>query len=132
MRPDLFASHFALLSAALSAVSPQVHLLRTERIPFLQSRAAWPLMVSSFGTMVAGVVITYLPKVCCAHIWQVQSLFASAACLNKTAAVQVNTALNLGAPPPLYYAYLVATVAAYCFTVQVFKIWYIRVFNSWL
>jgi Mg2+-importing ATPase len=83
-----------------------VHLLRTERIPFIQSRAAWPLMVSSFGTMGLGFAVCYLPK--------------------------VNHALALAAPPPLYYVFLVATVAVYCFTVQVFKLFYIRVFRSWL
>lgn len=38
-----------------------VHLLRTERIPFIQSCAAWPLLLSSFGTMAAGIAICYVP-----------------------------------------------------------------------
>ena len=38
-----------------------MHLLRTERWPFLQSRAAWPLQLSSFSTMLAGIVMCYIP-----------------------------------------------------------------------
>ena len=39
------------------------HLLRTEKIPFLQSRASWPLLVSSFSVMAAGFAICYIPAV---------------------------------------------------------------------
>lgn len=83
-----------------------VHLLRTEKIPFLQSTAAWPLLVSSFGTMTAGIVICYIPG------------------LQKL--------LSLVQIYPIYYLFLAATVMAYCVTVQLFKIAYIHVFNSWL
>ena len=43
-----------------------------------------------------------------------------------------NSVLALVAPPPLYYAFLVATVLVYCLTAQVFKHFYIRVFKTWL
>jgi Mg2+-importing ATPase len=83
-----------------------VHLLRTERIPFVQSRAAWPLMASSFGTMAVGVAVCYVPG--------------------------LNRALSLEPIIPSYYVFLVATVLAYCVCTQMTKRIYIRVFNTWL
>ena len=83
-----------------------VHLLRTERIPFIQSRATLPLMASSFGTMAAGIAICYIPG--------------------------LNSALSLTAIFPSYYAWLAGTVAAYCCAVQGIKWVYIKVFRSWL
>lgn len=48
-----------------------VHLLRTERLPFIQSRATWPLMLSSFGTMAIGAVLCFIPQVSSsAQVWQ--------------------------------------------------------------
>ncbi len=83
-----------------------VHLLRTERIPFISSCAAWPLMLSSFGTMAAGIAICYVPG--------------------------LNGALSLEPIIPSYYGYLAATVAGYCMCTQIIKRLYIRVFNNWL
>lgn len=83
-----------------------VHLLRTEKIPFVQSRAAWPLMLSSFGTMAAGIAICYIPG--------------------------LDSALSLTAIFPSYYAWLAGTVFAYCCAVQAVKWVYIRVLQSWL
>ncbi|BDA47243.1 probable magnesium-transporting ATPase, P-type 1 [Coccomyxa sp. Obi] len=78
-----------------------VHLLRTENIPFVHSRATWPLMLSSFGTMAAGIAICYIPG--------------------------LDSALSLTAIFPSYYAWLVGTVLAYCCAVQAIKWIYIRV-----
>jgi Mg2+-importing ATPase len=83
-----------------------VHLLRTEKIPFLQSTAAWPLLLSSFGTMAAGIIICYIPG--------------------------LNAALSLTAIFPSFYGFLVAIVLGYCLWAQAVKALYIRVFQSWL
>ena len=83
-----------------------VHLLRTEKIPFLQSTAAWPLLLSSFGTMAAGIAICYIPG--------------------------LNAALSLTAIFPSFYAFLVAIVAGYCVWAQLVKGLYIKTFRSWL
>lgn len=83
-----------------------VHLLRTERMPFFQSRAAWPLMLSSFGTMVAGIVICYIPG--------------------------LNTAIGIIPVIPSYYVWMIGTTFLYCVAVQIYKNIYIKVFNSWL
>src|SRR5256885_11873992 len=38
-----------------------VHIIRTNRIPFLQSRASWPLIVTSVFIMIVGVWLPYSP-----------------------------------------------------------------------
>ena len=38
-----------------------VHMIRTRRVPFLQSRAAWPLMVMTLLVMVAGIALPFSP-----------------------------------------------------------------------
>ncbi len=83
-----------------------VHLLRTEKIPFIQSRAAWPLMASSFAMMGVGVALCYIPG--------------------------LNRALSLTAIVPGYYAWLAGILLLYSATVQLIKVLYIRVFNTWL
>ncbi|KAK9846484.1 hypothetical protein WJX81_005045 [Elliptochloris bilobata] len=83
-----------------------VHLLRTERWPFLQSRAAWPLQLSSFSTMAAGIAICYIPG--------------------------LSGAFQLTHVPPSFYGFLTAIIACYCLMVQFIKFCYIRVFNAWL
>ena len=83
-----------------------VHVLRTERIPFIESCAAWPLMLSTFGVMAFGVAICYIPG--------------------------LSTAVALTPVIPSYYIWMIGTIALYCVTVHVYKIIYIRVFKSWL
>ncbi len=83
-----------------------VHLLRTERWPFLHSRAALPLTLSSFGTMVAGIVIPYIPG--------------------------LGPAFQLIHIDPSFYGFMAAIVFAYCLAVQAFKHVYIKVFGTWL
>ncbi|MGB7801907.1 MAG: magnesium-translocating P-type ATPase [Buttiauxella sp.] len=38
-----------------------VHMIRTRRIPFIQSRAAWPLMVMTLVVMVVGIALPFSP-----------------------------------------------------------------------
>ena len=38
-----------------------VHLIRSPRIPFLESRAAWPLMLTTLLVMLAGILLTVSP-----------------------------------------------------------------------
>jgi len=83
-----------------------VHLLRTERWPFLHSRAAWPLILSSFGTMVLGVVIPYIPG--------------------------LGPAFQLIHINPSFYGFMAAIVLGYCLAMQAFKYVYIKVFGTWL
>jgi Mg2+-importing ATPase len=36
-----------------------IHVIRTRKVPFLQSRASWPLLVSTLGIVVIGWVVPY-------------------------------------------------------------------------
>ncbi|SUH11408.1 magnesium-transporting ATPase MgtA [Salmonella enterica subsp. enterica] len=38
-----------------------VHMIRTRRLPFIQSRAAWPLMAMTLLVMVVGVSLPFSP-----------------------------------------------------------------------
>lgn len=38
-----------------------IHIIRTNRIPFLQSRSSWPLLVMSVIIMLAGISLPFLP-----------------------------------------------------------------------
>ncbi|MHB9118838.1 MAG: magnesium-translocating P-type ATPase [Burkholderiales bacterium] len=48
-----------------------VHMIRTQRIPFLGSRASWPLMGMTVAIMVAGIFIAMSPV---AHYFKLQAL----------------------------------------------------------
>ena len=85
-----------------------IHLLRTERIPFIQSWAALPVLASTFGAMAIGYTIPYIDG------------FGR------------NGFLRMAAVPPIWYAMLAAILAAYCFVVQCTKILYKRWSESWL
>ncbi|HBM15492.1 MAG TPA: magnesium-translocating P-type ATPase [Lentisphaeria bacterium] len=82
-----------------------VHMIRTEKIPFIQSRASFPVVFGTSLVILLGVLIPYAPFT--AHLGFV--------------------------PLPLsYFPYLVAMTIAYCLLTQLCKTWYIRKFKSWL
>lgn len=76
-----------------------VHMIRTRRIPFLQSRAAWPLIVMTGLVMVLGIALPFSPL---AGYLQLQ-------------------ALPLG-----YFPWLVAILAGYMVLTQLVKGFYAR------
>jgi len=76
-----------------------VHLIRTRRIPFLQSRAAWPLLI--MGAAIAAVGI-WLPMGPVAHYFKLE-------------------ALPLG-----YFPWLLLMLGGYAALVQTVKGWYAR------
>lgn len=76
-----------------------VHVIRTNKIPFIQDRASWPL---SMTTLAIIAVAIYLPYSC----------FASA--------------LGFTALPPLYWPILLATLLCYVVLTQTLKTWLIR------
>lgn len=85
-----------------------VHMLRTEHIPFLQSRASLPLLLSTFGAMAVGNIVPYIPG------------------LGK------GGFLDMAAVPGSFYGFIVAIVVAYCLLVACVKVAYKRVFGMWL
>ncbi len=79
-----------------------VHMIRTPKIPFLQSRAALPLMVMTGVIMAVGI---FLPMGPLAHYFKLQAL------------------------PSLYFVFLPVILLAYMALTQVVKGFYIRKFG---
>jgi Mg2+-importing ATPase len=82
-----------------------VHMIRTEKIPFIQSRAAVPVLLLTSVIMAIGVYVPY-----------------SAA----------GTAVNFVRLPASFFLWLVVTLLAYGALTQVVKAAYIRRFHAWL
>jgi Mg2+-importing ATPase len=82
-----------------------VHMIRTRKIPFIQSSASLPVMFLTATVMVIGIVIPFSPL-----------------------------GASLGfAPLPLgYFPWLVATLLSYCVLTQTIKTLYVRRFGKWL
>jgi Mg2+-importing ATPase len=82
-----------------------VHMIRTEKIPFIQSRAAVPVLLLTSLIMIAGLTLPHST---------------------------IGAALGLVPPPPAFYPWLLATLLAYGALTQVVKTWYLRRFRVWL
>ncbi|WP_030661179.1 magnesium-translocating P-type ATPase [Streptomyces rimosus] len=82
-----------------------VHMLRTRRIPFVRSRATWPVLLMTALVMAFGIALPFSP---------------------------LASALGMQALPLGYFPWLAGTLLAYCLLTQGVKTWYIRRFNSWL
>jgi len=80
-----------------------IHVIRTNRIPFLQSRASWPMLATTLGVMAVGM-------------WLPFSLVAGA--------------LGFVPLPPLYWPFLAATIASYLVLTQLVKTWLLR--RAWI
>ena len=82
-----------------------VHMIRTEKIPFIQSRASWPVLTMTGAVMLTGITIPFLP---------------------------VGARLGFEAPPGLYFFFLGMILLSYMLLTQLVKQWYMRRFGSWL
>ena len=83
-----------------------VHLLRTAKIPIIQSRAARVLVLSTVTIMVIGVAVPYIPPF--AH------------------------ALQLVTPKTSFVGFLAAELMLYSIEVQIMKMIYVKIFKKWL
>jgi Mg2+-importing ATPase len=82
-----------------------IHMIRTARVPFLQSTAAAPLLILTLAVMAAGLAVPFSP---------------------------LGAAVGLAPLPWVYFLWLAATLVGYCTLTQVVKQWYIRRFGTWL
>ncbi len=83
-----------------------VHMIRTRRIPFVQSNAAWPLMLMTFAIMAIGIAIPF---------------------------TSFGSYIGLMPLPLSYFPWLIAILLSYCVLTQVIKQWYIKKFGGkWL
>lgn len=76
-----------------------VHMIRTRRIPFLQSRASWPLMGMTLMVITLGLVLPFSPL---AEYFQLQAL------------------------PWSYFPWLVGILLGYCVLTQTLKHFWVR------
>lgn len=81
-----------------------VHMLRTQKIPFIQSTAALPVLLATGTVCVLGILIPFSP---------------------------LGAAVGLQPLPWEYFPWLVATLLSYCVLAQMVKTIYIRRFGQW-
>ena len=82
-----------------------VHMIRTQHIPFIQSRAATPVILLTASVMAIGVYLPFSPL--SAHV-------------------------GLVPLPMSYFPWLVGILLSYCILTQLVKRLYIRRFGQWL
>ena len=82
-----------------------IHMIRTKKIPFIQSWAAAPVVTLTSLMMIIGVVLPFTP-------------FAAA--------------LKMEALPLTYFPWLIGILICYCLLTQWVKNWFIRKFHTWL
>ncbi|CAH8770613.1 magnesium-translocating P-type ATPase [Paenibacillus dendritiformis] len=82
-----------------------VHMIRTEKIPFVQSTASTPVLVLTGLVMACGIALPF---------------------------TGMGAAIGLVPLPLSFFPWLVATLLCYCVLTQTVKTWYIRKFGEWL
>ena len=82
-----------------------VHMIRTKKIPFIQSRASWPVMSMTLAKMAVGIIIPF---------------------------TKFGSYIGLTPLPLSYFPWLAVTLIAYCVLTQLIKEWYIKKFKRWL
>ena len=80
-----------------------IHVIRTNKIPFLQSRASWPLIAMTAAIMAIGVLIPFTP---------------------------LGPYLGFTTLPPLYWPLLALTLLATSLLTQAVKTWLLR--RAWV
>lgn len=80
-----------------------VHLIRTRRIPFIQSWATAPVVALTSLIMVIGIIIPFTP---------------------------VGTAIGLTPLPLIYFPFLIAILISYALLTQIVKNWFIKRFHN--
>jgi Mg2+-importing ATPase len=82
-----------------------VHMIRTRKIPFIQSCATWPVVGMTLLVMAVGILIPF-------------TAFGSS--------------IGLQPLPLSYFPWLAGILLCYCVLTQIVKTWYVRRFVRWL
>ncbi len=82
-----------------------VHMIRTEKIPFIQSRASVPVLLMTGTIMVIGIIVPF---------------------------TYVGAAIGMQPLPLAYFPWLIGILASYCALTQILKTVYIHKFKRWL
>jgi Mg2+-importing ATPase len=80
-----------------------IHVIRTNKIPFIQSRASWPLIITSLIIVAVGAWLTISP---------------------------LADTLGFVPLPPLFWLYLALMLLGYALLTQLVKSWFIRRFGE--
>ncbi len=80
-----------------------IHVIRTNKIPFLQSLSSWPVMIMSLLVVAIGIAIPFSPAA---------------------------RYLGFSVLPPLYWPILAVTLVGYLLLTQVVKMWLLR--HEWI
>jgi Mg2+-importing ATPase len=99
--PTLF--HTGWFVESLFTQTLIIHVIRTNKIPFLQSRASWPLIATSLIIVAVGAWLTVSP---------------------------LAGALGFVALPPLYWLLLAIMLVCYVILTQVVKTWFFHRFGE--
>lgn len=101
VNPDLF--HTGWFVESLFTQTLIIHVIRTNKIPFIQSRASNALIFTSLAIVAIGAWLPYSP---------------------------LAGALGLVALPPLYWLLLLVMLVCYVLLTQVIKTWFVRRFGE--
>ncbi|WP_461615590.1 magnesium-translocating P-type ATPase [Clostridium sp. Marseille-QA1073] len=82
-----------------------VHMIRTKKIPFIQSRATAPVLLLTGVIVVVGIFIPF---------------------------TSFGASIGLQALPLSYFPWLIGILLSYCILTQIVKTMYIKKFNRWL
>ena len=82
-----------------------VHMIRTRKVPFIQSSASWSVMLMTFSIMAIGICIPF---------------------------TSFGSSIGLTPLPLSYFPWLIGILLSYCVLTQWLKTRYIRVFKRWL
>jgi len=100
---SLFQSGWFIESLATQTLI--VHMIRTAKVPFIQSRATWPVLATTGAIIAVGLLLPF---------------------------ERLGSKLGLVPLPGSYFLWLVGILLGYAALMQVVKGWYIRRFGSWL
>ncbi|XP_057491005.1 uncharacterized protein LOC130776814 [Actinidia eriantha] len=103
--PDFILFHSAWFVEGLLMQTLIIHLIRTEKIPFIQEVASWPVICSTIVISAVGISIQYTP---------------------------IGTVLGFRHLPLSYYGFLVVLFIGYFTIGQIVKRVYILVYKTWL
>ena len=82
-----------------------VHMIRTRKIPFIQSSASWPVTAMTLVIIGLGLIIPFS---------------------------SLGESIGMTALPMSYFPWLIGILLGYCTLTQLMKIWYVQIFNRWL
>ena len=82
-----------------------VHMIRTRKVPFIQSCASWQVTGLTLLIMAIGILLPFTP---------------------------FRSSIGLEALPLSYFPWLIGILLSYCILTQLIKNWYIHRFTKWL